>query len=969
MGGGTESHTDDFERRHIGSLGDDLREMLDVVDAASLEELVREAIPADILVSGPLSLPPAEDEHSFIARMRDLEAMNRRLKSFIGLGYYGCKTPEVIKRNILENPGWYTQYTPYQAEIAQGRLEALINFQTVVSDLTAMEVSNASLLDEATAACEAMAMSLRVADSLSRSGAPNRFFVDEGCFPQTLEVLRSRTEPLGIETTVGNFEDFEPSPDYFGALVQFPDRRGEAHDYTDFIRRAHEQGLLVSVCADILSLAVFTPPGEMGADIVVGTTQRLGVPMGCGGPHAAYIAARRRFQRQIPGRIIGVSVDRDGSRAYRMSLQTREQHIRREKATSNICTAQSLPAIMAAMYCVYHGPRGLKNIAGGIHRRAAALSRALSGAGFSQRNGRFFDTLSVDLSGEPEGTDGKIRRLSADRGMNFLHTGGTVGVSLDETTGTDDLNAILKVFCEAAGKSAPPISGADISGAPAATGGLERKSGFLSHPVFNTHNSETEMVRYIKRLENKDLSLTHSMIPLGSCTMKLNSASELAPVSWPGFADIHPFAPRDQLRGYEEMVGQLGRWLCEVTGFAVASLQPNSGAQGEFAGLMAIRAYHRGRGEGERDVALVPSSAHGTNPASAAMAGMRVVTVGCTPDGSIDTEDLRRKCEAHSSRLAAVMITYPSTHGVFERDIRKVCATVHDHGGQVYMDGANLNAQVGLVKPALIGADLCHVNLHKTFSIPHGGGGPGMGPICAAPHLEPFLPGHPFGPQEPPEAASLRSAPVAAAPWGSACITVVSYAYLRMLGARGARNATMHAILNANYMKQRLGRTYKVLYEGDGGRVAHEFILDLREFKKSAGVDVEDFAKRLMDYGFHAPTVSWPVAGTVMIEPTESESKAEIDRFCEALESIRAEIADIESGAADRADNVLKNSPHTAGAVASDRWERPYSRSAACFPADFVKENKFWPPVSRIDNAYGDKNLFCTCPPPETDVD
>lgn len=957
---------DGFERRHIGSLGADLGEMLDTVGVSSLEELVREAIPADILTPEPLSLPPAEDEHAFTVRMRELAAKNSCLKSFIGLGYYGCKTPEVIKRNIFENPGWYTQYTPYQAEIAQGRLEALLNFQTVVSDLTAMEVANASLLDEATAACEAMAMSHRMAAPGAGGKIRSRFFADEGCFPQTLEVLRSRTEPLGIETTVGRFEDFEPTPDYFGALVQFPDRRGEARDFGEFVRRAHGEGLLVSVCADILSLALFAPPGEKGADIVAGSTQRLGTPMGCGGPHAAYIAARRRFQRQIPGRIIGVSVDRDGGRAYRMSLQTREQHIRRERATSNICTAQSLPAIMAAMYCVYHGQRGLKKIAENIHSQASALSRALAGAGFALKNDRFFDTLTVDLSGGAAGAGERIRQLSVKNGMNFLHNGGTVSMSLDETTTPDDINAILRVFCEAAGKDVRTVSASDIANAPAATGGLERKSGFLAHPVFNSRNSETEMVRYIKRLENKDLSLTHSMIPLGSCTMKLNSAAELAPVGFPGFADIHPFAPSEQLKGYEQMTGELSRWLCEVTGFAAASLQPNSGAQGEFAGLMTVRAYHRSRGETGRDVALVPSSAHGTNPASAAMAGMKVVTVACTADGSIDTEDLREKCERHSGRLAVIMITYPSTHGVFEPGIREVCRAVHEHGGQVYMDGANLNAQVGLIKPALIGADLCHVNLHKTFSIPHGGGGPGMGPICAASHLEPFLPGHPFGADGEPETAS---APVAAAPWGSASITAVSYAYLRMLGANGAKNATMHAILNANYMKRRLGRSYKVLYEGRGGRVAHEFILDLREFKKSANVDVEDFAKRLMDFGFHAPTVSWPVAGTVMIEPTESESKAEIDRFCEALESIRSEIADIEAGRADRADNVLKNSPHTAKAATADRWERPYSRRAACYPADFVEENKFWPPVSRIDNAYGDKNLFCTCPPPEAEED
>ena len=951
MGGG------DFERRHIGSLGTDTDEMLCAVGAGSLEELIEQAVPADILAREPLSIPAAEDEHSFLSRMRGLEAMNKRLKSFIGLGYYGCKTPEVIKRNVLENPGWYTQYTPYQAEIAQGRLEALLNFQTVATDLTAMEVANASLLDEATAACEAMAMMHRIRSARSRGDAPNKFFVDRGCFPQTLEVLRSRAEPLRIEMVVSGFEDFEPTEQFFGALVQFPDARGEANDYGDFIARVHQKGMLAAVCADILSLALFTPPGEMDADAVVGSTQRLGVPMGCGGPHAAYLSTRLSFQRQIPGRIIGVSVDRRGDRAYRMSLQTREQHIRREKATSNICTAQSLPAIMAAMYCVYHGPEGIKTVAEEIHQCAAALSVELTRAGFVQTNRRFFDTVSIDLSDAPAGTAERVRRISVENGVNFFHDGDRVTISVDETTRAGDLNLILQILCKAAGKPAPEPSG----GTDDFRKGLERKTEFLSHPVFNSHNSETDMVRYIKRLENKDLSLAHSMIPLGSCTMKLNAASELAPVSWAGFSDIHPFAPRDQLRGYEAIVEELGRGLCEITGFSAASLQPNSGAQGEFAGLMVIRAYHNHSGQRERDIVLVPSSAHGTTPASAARAGMRVVTVKCTSGGAIDLEDLEAKCGRHSANLAAIMVTYPSTHGVFESGIRKVCETVHRHGGQVYMDGANLNAQVGITKPALIGADLCHVNLHKTFSIPHGGGGPGMGPICVAGHLTPFLPGHPFDPAATPEA----STPVAAAPWGSASITVVSYAYLRMLGPRGARNATAHAILNANYMKRRLERTYKVLYEGDRGRVAHEFILDLREFKKSADVDVEDFAKRLMDYGFHAPTVSWPVAGTVMIEPTESESKAEIDRFCEALESIRKEIADIEQDRADRSDNVLKNSPHTAETVTSESWERPYSRHAACFPADFVRHSKFWPTVSRIDNAYGDKNLFCTCPPPE----
>lgn len=955
-------HPDGFERRHIGSVGKEFEEMLKTVGVSSIDELIRQAVPGGIADDSPLSIPPPMDERAFLEHMEDLASLNKRFKSFIGLGYYDCKVPEVIKRNILENPGWYTQYTPYQAEISQGRLEALINFQTVVCDMTGMEIANASLLDEATAAAEAMAMIHRVVSGRFRGKTPNRFFVDSGCFPQTLEVLRSRTEPLGIETVAGSFREFEPGEDFFGAFVQFPDKYGEANGYGGFIERAHKAGVLVAVAADILSLAVFTPPGEMGADVVVGSTQRLGVPMGCGGPHAAYFATRKEFQRQVPGRIIGVSTGREGERAFRMSLQTREQHIRREKATSNICTAQSLPAIMAAMYCVYHGPDGLRGIAKKIHSLTVVLSRKLAELGFVLTNRRFFDTLSVDLSAMPEGTGEKIREISLENGVNFLHSENRVGISLDETTEIADLNLILRIFSKACARSVAETCPETVTGNEDARAGLERQTGFLANPVFNSHHSETEIVRYMKRLENKDLSLTHSIIPLGSCTMKLNSASELAPVSWRGFADIHPFAPREQMKGYERLIRKLGDYLCEITGFSSASLQPNSGAQGEFAGLMVVRAYHQNTGQGGRDTVLVPSSAHGTNPASASAAGMKVVTVACAPDGSIDIKDLGEKCAAHSRNLAAIMVTYPSTHGVFEPGIKEVCSTVHRHGGQVYMDGANLNAQVGIIKPASLGADLCHLNLHKTFSIPHGGGGPGMGPICVASHLAPFLPGHPFENG----GSKNASAPVASAPWGSASITAVSYAYITMLGAEGLTRATMRAILNANYMKQRLCRLYKILYEGDSGRVAHEFIVDLREFKKSADVDVEDFAKRLMDYGFHAPTVSWPVPGTIMIEPTESESKAELDRFCEALEKIHAEIADIEAGGADRRDNVLKNSPHTAREAASDIWKHSYSRQSACFPAGFVIGNKFWPAVSRIDNAYGDRNLFCTCPPPET---
>jgi glycine dehydrogenase len=948
---------DHFAPRHIGPSPEDTQAMLAAVGAASLDALIDEAIPASIRLTAPLKLPDAESESQYLARLKTIAQKNHVLRSFIGLGYYDTLTPSVVRRNVFENPGWYTPYTPYQAEIAQGRLESLLNFQTMVSDLTGMEVANASLLDEGTAAGEAMTLLHRVSPKkLGMDGGV--FLVSDRCYPQTIAVLRSRAIPLGIELRVQSAADMAFDARTFGLLLQYPDEAGRVDDLRPFIARAHEAGVLVAVGSDLLALALVTPPGEMGADVVFGNSQRFGVPLGLGGPHAAFFACKQDFVRHMPGRIIGVSVDAHGTPAYRMALQTREQHIRREKATSNICTAQALLANMAAMYAVYHGPKGIRAIAERVHNLARTLDVALRSLGYRQQNDSFFDTIRVSVSAE------QMRNVAAkavSAGYNFRYANDTISIALDETATVDDLRKIVAVFATAVGKNAPDKIDAAADGArdvlPAP---LRRTSAYLTHPVFNTHHSESEMMRYIRALERKDIGLDTSMIPLGSCTMKLNAASEMYPVSWEEFSRMHPFAPADQIQGYLQIVRELEQALCEITGFAAVSLQPNSGAQGEFAGLLVIRGYHEGRGHGHRDVCLIPASAHGTNPASAVMAGYRVIVVATDAHGNVDVDDLRAKAAQHRESLAALMITYPSTHGVFEDAIREICAIVHEHGGQVYMDGANMNAQVGLTSPSNIGADVCHLNLHKTFAIPHGGGGPGMGPIGVAKHLAPYLPSHPL--------ASVGGEhgvpPVSAAPWGSASILLISYGYIRMLGAAGVTDATKYAILNANYIKSRLEKHYDVLYTRKGGRVAHEMIFDLRKFK-AKGVEEGDVAKRLMDYGFHAPTVSFPVPGTLMVEPTESEPKEELDRFCEALIAIRQEIEEVVTGKADPKDNVLKNAPHTAAAVSADEWTHPYSREKAAFPLPWVKANKFWPSVGRIDNPYGDRNLMCVCPPME----
>jgi glycine dehydrogenase len=946
---------DQFARRHIGPSPDERDAMLEAVGAASIDALIDEAIPPAIRLDGPLNLPPAETEQDFLRRLTQVARGNRTFRSYIGLGYHDTFTPSVIRRMVLENPGWYTPYTPYQAEIAQGRLESLLNFQTMVADLTAMEVANASLLDEATAAAEAMTLLQRVRRP-GPGGKAQVFLASDRCFPQTLEVLRSRAEPLGIELKVVPMDHMELTPSVFGVLLQYPDERGEMRDLAPFIEQAHQNGVLVAVATDLLALALFKPPGEMGADVVVGNSQRFGVPLGYGGPHAAFFATRNEFVRQMPGRLIGVSVDAHGHTAYRMALATREQHIRREKATSNICTAQALLANMAAMYAVYHGPEGLQQIAGRVHMLTRMLAEYVAdSAGTTQRNAQFFDTLCIELS---EGAQGvRERALAAGINLRYIDER-TVGVSLNETATFEDFTDLMRVFGWGvfdvrAGDEVPWDTTQFISSTP-----LARTTPFLTHPVFNSHHSETQMMRYIRALERKDIGLDTSMIPLGSCTMKLNAATEMLPITWEHFGRVHPFVPRDQAEGYTHIVKELEDALCAITGFAAVSLQPNSGAQGELTGLMVIRAYHRERGEGHRDVVLIPASAHGTNPASAAMAGMRVVVVATAPSGDVDIEDLTRKAAAHGDRLACLMITYPSTHGVFEDGIRTICDIVHRHGGQVYMDGANMNAQVGVTSPAAIGADVCHLNLHKTFAIPHGGGGPGMGPIGVAQHLAPYLPGHPVVP-----VGGGKAIPaVSAAPWGSASILLISYAYIRMLGARGVTDATRYAILNANYIKARLEKHYPVLYTRPNGRVAHELIFDLGSFK-AAGIEEMDVAKRLIDYGFHAPTVSFPVAGTLMVEPTESEDQGELDRFCDAMIQIRAEIEDVSAGRADARDNVLKNAPHTAAAVAASDWPHPYSREQAAFPLPWVRAKKFWPSVGRIDNPYGDRNLFCSCPP------
>ncbi len=931
--------SDTFLRRHLGPSHGEVSEMLATLGHDSLDTLIDAAIPAGIRVKKPLDLPAPQGEHETLRELRDIGKKNRVCHSYLGMGYSDTITPPVIQRNILENPGWYTAYTPYQAEIAQGRLEALVNFQTMITDLTALDIANASLLDEATAAAEAMAM----ARAQSRKGGA--FFISQRCHPQTIDVVRTRAEPLGVKVIVGDEFSFDFPEFVFGALLQYPATDGVIHDYAAFVEKVHAQGGLAIVAADILALVLLKPPGEFGADIAIGSTQRFGVPLGFGGPHAAYMAVRDSLKRLMPGRLVGVSHDSHGQPAYRLALQTREQHIRREKATSNICTAQVLLAVIASMYAVYHGPEGLRRIAQRTHFMARLLAAALRKAGHTVSDEPFFDTIKVtapaaDMIAKAASANINLRPLDAD----------TISIALDETT--DDLTPLLELFNAATDVRAlaPAIENRKSK--------IEnRASAFLAHPVFNKHHTETEMLRYLNRLEARDLSLTTSMIPLGSCTMKLNATSEMYPVTWFGFSKLHPFIPRDQAAGYHLVFEQLEKWLAEITGFAAVSLQPNAGSQGEYAGLLAIRAYHQSRGDTHRTVCLIPTSAHGTNPASAVMVGFTVVPVNCLDDGDIDLDDLRAKAAKHAGELAALMVTYPSTHGVFEETIRAVCDVIHQHGGQVYMDGANMNAQVGLCRPGDIGADVCHLNLHKTFCIPHGGGGPGMGPIGVAAHLADFLPGTPT------ELGAARPSAVSAAPWGSASILLISWVYIRMMGGTGLTEATRVAILSANYIAARLAPFFPVLFRGKNNLVAHECILDLRAWKASADIEVTDIAKRLMDYGFHAPTVSWPVPGTMMIEPTESESKEELDRFCDALISIHGEITAIVEGRADRADNVLKNSPHTAASVVASDWPHPYTREQAAYPAPWLREHKFWPAVGRIDSVWGDRNLFCSCPP------
>jgi len=955
--------TDSFPRRHIGPSATDIEQMLNVLGFSNFDALIDQAVPAAIRLNQPLQLPQAQSEYAALAQLKEIASKNQVWRSLIGMGYHDCITPPVIGRNILENPGWYTAYTPYQAEIAQGRLEALLNFQTMIIDLTGLEIANASLLDEGTAAAEAMSMSY----GLCKTKA-NAFFVSNTCHPQTIEVVQTRAKPLGIEVIVGNHQTFGFEQPIFGALLQYPATDGTIYDYREFIEKAHEVGALVTVAADPLSLALLTPPGEFGADIAVGSTQRFGVPLGYGGPHAAYLATRDAFKRQVPGRIVGVSKDAQGKPALRLALQTREQHIRRDKATSNICTAQVLLAVMASMYAVYHGSEGIKRIAQKVHGLTEILAAGLKRLGYRIGSEPFFDTLRVELGIH---SLEEILEASQARGINLrIFDATAVGITLNETTTREDLLDLWEIFAGVGvqGLTDLPFAVADVTKGVSVEFDepFARKSSYLTNPVFNRYHSETELLRYIHRLQCQDLSLTTSMIPLGSCTMKLNATAEMIPVTWSEFGKIHPFAPRSQTSGYQVLFQQLEEWLAQITGFAAISLQPNAGSQGEYAGLQVIRQYYEHRGEGHRTICLIPESAHGTNPASAVMCGMKVVAVKCDDQGNIDLDDLKAKAQKHRSELSALMVTYPSTHGVFEETIREICEVIHTHGGQVYMDGANMNAQVGLCRPGDIGADVCHLNLHKTFCIPHGGGGPGMGPIGVARHLAPFLPGHSVVPMYDNNPKSkiqnLKSiGAISAAPWGSASILPISWMYIAMMGADGLTQATKVAILNANYIARRLEPYYPVLYKGKSGLVAHECILDLRRFKKSAGIEVEDIAKRLMDYGFHAPTVSWPVPGTIMVEPTESESKEELDRFCEALIAIRKEIEDIEAGKVDAHDNVLKNAPHTAESLMVSEWKHPYSREQAAYPAPWTREHKFWPPVGRIDNAFGDRNLVCSC--------
>ncbi|MCS7029299.1 MAG: aminomethyl-transferring glycine dehydrogenase [Bacteroidia bacterium] len=952
-------YTEEFEYRHLGSEGEALQTMLKEMNVSSVEELIEQTIPASIRLKKPLSLPEPLTEYQYLHHIKKIAQKNKIFKSYIGLGYYNTITPSVILRNVFENPGWYTAYTPYQAEIAQGRLEALLNFQTMVCDLTGMSIANASLLDEATAAAEAMFM----LHSEQQKTLPNAhtILVSDKVFPQTIEVLHTRANPVGITVKV---VDIEKETDYtgvFAILLQYPDKTGEVKDYTELVQKAKQNKVKIIVASDLLALTLLTPPGEWGADVVVGNSQRFGVPLGYGGPHAAFFATHEEYKRSIPGRIIGVTIDAQGNPALRMALQTREQHIKREKATSNICTAQALLANMASFYAVYHGPKGLKNIAARIHAYTQALAKLLSEIGCTVRTIHYFDTLNLDHV-----DTNKVKSIAEANEVNFWYNpDGSINLSLDETTQIDDVLQIANIFAQAQNQTLFTIE--KVKGAIHAADKLQipdtciRKSEYLTHPVFNRYHTEHEMLRYMKRLENKDLAMNTSMITLGSCTMKLNATTEMIPVSWAEFNQIHPFVPIEQVQGYQQIIQELEQMLSEITGFAATSLQPNSGAQGEYTGLQVIRAYHISRGEGYRNVVLIPSSAHGTNPASAAMLNMQIVVVKCDDKGNIDVTDLKAKAEQHKDKLAALMVTYPSTHGVFEESIQEICDIIHQYGGQVYMDGANMNAQVGLTSPAIIGADVCHLNLHKTFAIPHGGGGPGMGPICVAAHLADFLPTHCLIPTGGRKGISA----VSAAPWGSASILLISYAYIRMLGAKGLTNATKMAIVNANYVKSRLEKHYSILYSGTNGRCAHEMIVDLREFKKY-GIEALDVAKRLMDYGFHAPTMSFPVPGTIMIEPTESESKEELDRFCDALIQIRQEIREVELGIADAQDNVLKNAPHTLSMVVADEWAHKYSREKAAFPLPYVRKNKFWASVARVNDLHGDRNLVCTCPPIES---
>ncbi|WP_185783462.1 aminomethyl-transferring glycine dehydrogenase [Croceivirga lutea] len=941
-------NTQSFALRHIGIREKDIEKMLSVIGADSIEELIEQTIPADIRLNEGLTLPEALTEQEFLNLSQNLAEKNRMFKSYIGMGYHESITPSVIKRNILENPGWYTAYTPYQAEIAQGRLEALLNFQTVVCDLTKMEIANASLLDESTAAAEAMTMLFDVRSRNQKKENVVKFFVSEEVLPQTLSLLQTRAIPLGIELVIGDHENFEFSTDFYGALLQYPGKHGQVNDYAEFVSKAQESNIKVAVAADILSLVLLTPPGEWGVDVVVGTTQRFGIPLGYGGPHAAFFATKEAYKRNIPGRIIGLTKDTDGNDALRMALQTREQHIKRDKATSNICTAQVLLAVMAGMYAVYHGPEGLKDIATRVHNYTKTVAETIKAYGFEQLNTVYFDTIKFKVN-NVQG----IRTVSESKGINLNYIDDeTVSISINEAFTKKDIRPLVNCFVESQALnekgSITEYEGQTIPDA------LVRKSSFLEHETFNSYHSETDMMRYIKKLERKDLSLNHSMISLGSCTMKLNAASEMLPLSWARWGNIHPFVPVEQAEGYHLVLRELEEQLNVITGFAATSLQPNSGAQGEYAGLMVIRAYHESRGESHRNICIIPASAHGTNPASAVMAGMKVVVTKTDEQGNIDVVDLEEKVNEHSENLAALMVTYPSTHGVFESSIRYITKLIHDNGGQVYMDGANMNAQVGLTNPATIGADVCHLNLHKTFAIPHGGGGPGVGPICVAEQLKPFLPSNPLIETGGEKAITA----ISAAPWGSSLVCLISYGYIKMLGAEGLTDATKMAILNANYIKARLNGAFEVLYLGEQGRVGHEMIIDCRPFKEN-GIEVTDIAKRLMDYGYHSPTVSFPVGGTMMIEPTESESLVELDRFCDALLSIRAEITE---ASVEDANNVLKNAPHTLAMVTSDNWGFPYSRQKAAFPLTYVAENKFWPTVRRTDEAFGDRNLMCTCP-------